>query len=266
MGLLDYFDPDSLRGRLKGLLGGMPITQMAQGLAEMPSRAGLLGALKGMPIGPDAEGAYEAAMSVGPMAIGATKKVFGNAASYQGQHKPSGRGSGAPLHDVTGGGTVYPDDFYGPNGLRYYGGYGVPGEAQDFYSILSARNRPNKEVTIYRAVPYEKTPAEKLADLEKQKAKYMARRLLPSGIDLKDAVKWYEDVSKQIEELKAAPPQDATVYQINPGDWVALSREYAKSHGESALKGDYKIVSKKVKAKDIFTSGDSFQEWGWWPE
>ena len=40
---------------------------------------------------------------------------------YGGEHRPPGPDSGAPLHDLTGGGNVYPDDVYGANGLRYYG-------------------------------------------------------------------------------------------------------------------------------------------------
>ncbi len=52
---------------------------------------------------------------------------------------------------------------------------------------------------------------------------------------------------------------------INPGDWVSISRDYAKDHGESALNGNYALVTKKVPAKELFTAGDSFHEWGWSP-
>ena len=71
MGLLDY--ADLAREKLKGLLGGMPIVQIAQGRAEMPTMGGLLGALRGMPIGPDPQGAYDAAMAMGPLVAGMTK-------------------------------------------------------------------------------------------------------------------------------------------------------------------------------------------------
>ena len=36
--------------------------------------------------------------------------------------------------------------------------------------------------------------------------------------------------------------------------------------GESALGGKYKILSKTVKARDIFTNGDSIHEWGYDPQ
>ena len=54
--------------------------------------------------------------------------------------------------------------------------------------------------------------------------------------------------------------------KINPQDWVTLSPMYAKLHGESRLGGKYKILKKTVKAKDLWTAGDSIHEWGYHPE
>ena len=70
MGLLDY--ADAAREKLKGLLGGMPLVQMAQGKAEMPTMSGLLASLKAMPVfSPDAgQSAYDAALNIGPMGLG----------------------------------------------------------------------------------------------------------------------------------------------------------------------------------------------------
>lgn len=48
MGLLDY--ADAAGKRLSGLLGEMPITQIIQGRAEMPTLEGLLGALRAIPV------------------------------------------------------------------------------------------------------------------------------------------------------------------------------------------------------------------------
>jgi hypothetical protein len=53
---------------------------------------------------------------------------------------------------------------------------------------------------------------------------------------------------------------------IRPGDWVTLSKEYAKSHGESALNNDYKVVWKRVPAKEVWTNADSIHEWGYHPD
>lgn len=62
-----------------------------------------------------------------------------------------------------------------------------------------------------------------------------------------------------------AVPKDVDA-QINAGDWVGITRQYAEDHGESRFDGEYKIISKMVKASDIFTNGDSIQEWGYDPE
>jgi predicted GNAT family N-acyltransferase len=76
------------------------------------------------------------------------------------------------------------------------------------------------------------------------------------------------------QSFKGRPHQMVTVYRavpknakggINAGDWVTIDRPYAKSHGESALRGDYKILSKRVRANEIFTNGDSIYEWGYDP-
>lgn len=53
---------------------------------------------------------------------------------------------------------------------------------------------------------------------------------------------------------------------INPGDWVTHTRGYADEHGKSVLKNNYKVVSKTVKAHELFNDGDSIHEWGYHPK
>jgi hypothetical protein len=53
--------------------------------------------------------------------------------------------------------------------------------------------------------------------------------------------------------------------EINPGDWVTLTKEYAIDHGDANLQDGYKIIKKKVKASDIYTNADSIHEWGYDP-
>ena len=72
---------------------------------------------------------------------------------------------------------------------------------------------------------------------------------------------------------KAQPDKMITVYRavpndvgaINPGDWVAVSKDYAKTHLASVLKGKGKIISTKVKASELFNDGNSIEEFGWSP-
>lgn len=63
-----------------------------------------------------------------------------------------------------------------------------------------------------------------------------------------------------------AVPKDESIKSINKGDWVTINPDYAKEHGESVLLGDYKILKKKVKAKDIWTNADSIHEYGYDPD
>ena len=68
---------------------------------------------------------------------------------------------------------------------------------------------------------------------------------------------------KQLTVYRAVPKG---VKGINRGDWVTTVRQYAKDHGESALNGEYSIIKKSVTARDIFTDGNSWLEWGYDPQ
>jgi len=75
-----------------------------------------------------------------------------------------------------------------------------------------------------------------------------------------------------INKYKNKPNAKVTVYravpvnvkaEIIPGDWITLSKEYANIHGRSFLKGQYKLLTKKIPASEIYTDGNSIHEWGW---
>jgi hypothetical protein len=70
---------------------------------------------------------------------------------YRGFHKAPNKDYGSPLYDVTLNGT-YPKDFYSPNGLIYYGG-SLKWDKMVIAKIQSYKNNPNKNITIFRAVP-----------------------------------------------------------------------------------------------------------------
>lgn len=48
---------------------------------------------------------------------------------------------------------------------------------------------------------------------------------------------------------------------IRRGDWVTTSRAYAQRHAEDG----WGVASLRVRAGDLWTSGDSINEWGYWP-
>lgn len=132
---------------------------------------------------------------------------------YRGQHTAPGPDFGAPLHDLTGGGQMYPSDVYSASASRIYG-TGYPMADREAFDLAKrVRGNPDAEVTMYRAVP-----------------------------------------------------KDESIQSINKGDWVTLSKQYAKNHGESVLGNNYKIISQKVKAKDLWTNADSIHEFGYHPE
>ena len=123
-------------------------------------------------------------------------------------HRPPEIESANTLDNLS---NVYPDDIYSSNGLRYYGLQKNNADKESYEIIKQMRGKPNKEVTIYRAI---------------------------------------------------LPNEDA---EIKPGDWVTFSKDYAKQHGEGPLNGQYKIISKNVKANELTSQGDDLNEWGYRP-
>lgn len=133
---------------------------------------------------------------------------------YRDSHTAPDAESGVPLHDMMADGNkVYPDDFYGPQGMNYYGTGDDDADRAAYQIIKKLRGEPDAMVTIYRAVPSQ-----------------------------------YADQA------------------INPGDWVGITKAYAQDHGDSRFDGDFAILESKVPARELFTNGDSFLEWGWSPD
>ena len=188
-----------------------------------------------------------------------------NVEDYGMNHRPPGPDGGAPLYDVTGGGDFYPDDVYSTKAFQYYGTGDDLSDRQSLAVIHSVHNKPNAIVTIYRAVPKEISNVERIRKIERDMANYMRRKTIPSGYDVPSGEKWYDWVGTELTRLKNDPEiESKDISTINNGDWVTLSRNYAKGHGESSLEGKYRILSKKVKANELYTNGDSLNEFGYW--
>jgi hypothetical protein len=185
------------------------VNDRARNLNEMTAAA----ALEGVDYGPASQ-RLGGLLADAYNPVGMTMRVPGLLdTTYRSSHKAPNREFGAPLHDLTGGGQMYPADVYSPKAAQYYGtGYPMA-DKQAFDLARRVRGNPNAEVTMYRAVP-----------------------------------------------------KDPSISSINAGDWVTLSKDYAKTHGESALMGNYKIISQKVKAKDLWTNADSIHEFGYSPD
>jgi hypothetical protein len=186
---------------------------------------------------------------------------------YRGSHQAPSPDFGAPLYDLTGGGQMYPADVYSSKAAQFYGG-NLPYDQKAFSIAQQYKDKPDALVTIYRAVPKDISNSEKLATLEKQMAAYMKRGTLPKDAEnYSSGSKWYDSAYERRESLRKMPDEPSNdISTINAGDWVTLTKEYAKDHGESALKGEYKILSKKVKAKEVWTNADSIHEFGYQPQ
>ena len=180
---------------------------------------------------------------------------------YRGQHSAPGNSSDtAPLHKMD---KQYPDDIYSNLAARYYGDMG--GDANDKKSVAiiqSFRNKPNAKVKIYRAVPKILSSAETISSLETMKYNYMKRNTIPSSYK-GDKSKFFDWINDEIEKAQNIPDTGKMI--ISPGDWVTINKDYAISHGNSALNGKFRILTKTVSARQLFTDGDSIHEFGYDP-
>ena len=191
---------------------------------------------------------------------------------YHGQHTAPTK-QDAPLYDLT---QEYPEDIYSFEAARLYGD-NLPYDQQSIAIIHSCRNKPNKQVKIYRAVPNINANIENEIKNITTLINYVNQYgFLPisdnpkySHITIPNEVQNIYDKELILEKLydkkeelnnKKLPP-----LQINPGDWVTINRNYAKEHGKSNLHNNYKIVSKTVTAKELFTDANSIHEWGYNP-
>lgn len=191
---------------------------------------------------------------------------------YRGLHEAPGRGNGSPLHDVTG---VYPDDIYSlplETAARYYGHAGDINDASSINFLRIFRNKPNASVKIFRAVPNINFELDKKIKNLSGSIAYLNQYGFPSMKNPEENNRWHrleynkekyiEELRKEIQNLESQKHKKLT---INPGDWVTLNRKYAEEHGKSELKNQYKIISKTVKAKDLYTDGNSVHEFGYDP-
>ena len=183
------------------------------------------------------------------------EKLYLENVEYKGEHQAPDKENGAPLYDLT---KIYPEDIYSDQAARYYGDNG--GNSKDisiFSFVKSYKNRPNARVKIYRSVPkYIEGDIEKIKEIKKKADHYYDMWRLSFFTS--------EDFKQKFEEFTSQLPKKQKM-TINVGDWVTIDRNYAVDHGRSTLLGNYIIISKTVKAQDIYTAGDSIFEWGYDP-
>ena len=163
-------------------------------------------------------------------------------------------------------------------GIRYLSpdSRGVGKGAENFVSfdpttvkILEKNDMPVSDYKGSHTAPNANSYGATLDDLTKIMPKNVYTRegknLYGLGDDVIDREWWMTAMKAkgkpdyEVEVFRAVPKG---IKDINSGDWVTTSKKYAENHGESALSGDYDIISKKVKAKTLSTAGDP-QEYGY---
>lgn len=185
------------------------------------------------------------------------KLSSGSDGDYRGFHTAPDVDTGAPLHDML---ATFPEDVYSKESVRYYGTGDDRLDKLAADLILKYRGKPEANVTIYRAVPLSRQ--KQIDRLEKQKAYILRYGKLPRGVSTNlTHSEYYEKISNDLDILRNQDEPD--LLSINRGDWVTPIRDYAVEHGEAHLNGEYEILKKNVKAKHIFTNGDSWLEWGY---
>lgn len=203
---------------------------------------------------------------------------------YKGWHKAPKRTDdvGSPLYDVR---EIFGKDIYDHSSkeLAKYGS----GHSYDQLlasMILSYKDKPNKTIKIYRAIPdFNKEYKDKIKDLKMILSYYNKFKFYPPRNKYKkyaDIVDQYENIIKnennniEYNELKyiiynrivneiSEIDSKKQKYIIEKGDWVTIIKEYAIEHGKTQF-DNYIILSKTVKASEIFTEG-YMEEWGYDP-
>ncbi len=190
-------------------------------------------------------------------------------AEYRGMHEAPTRfdDAAAPAHKLD---EIYPKDIYSPDAARLYS-TGVPYDAETINILQGLRGKPGAKLTVYRAIPGEKTNAEMIEMYEKQKLSILKTGKIPDqeladSYNLKNSSEYYDFIDREIERLKSFEDPVIEKPSINEGDWVTVNRKYAKGHGESELGGNYKIISKEVRADELFTDANSIHEFGYSPK
>lgn len=99
-------------------------------------------------------------------------------------------------------------------------------------------------------------------------------KIYPSNVYEKP--EWYglihSETHGQILAARGEPNAVMTIYrgvpkgvrEIHPGDWVALSKEYAEAESLQAGNSDEEgeVIAIEVPASVIYTNADSLEEWG----
>lgn len=195
---------------------------------------------------------------------------------YRGEHTaPSPLNDSYPMHDLN---DAFPDIY--TKGFKFYG-YNDRDNIEAIQLIIQAKDKPNMSVKIYRAVPNVNHEIEKEIKIHYDVIKtYNKFKHFPVNNQIVNTIgdkynsnneyvgKRYNELQKIIydeiwdiiNDLKSKMQK----FEISNGDWVTIVKNYANIHGTSNLNNKYKILTKTVRARDLYTESNSVLEWGYY--
>jgi hypothetical protein len=158
------------------------------------------------------------------------------------------------------------------------------GKLEDL-SQTELQNLQNKQPEKVAKQPLQQTETSYRGQHQIKESATTADNLLKAAPkDLFEHINDYYDLSEKpakesyriLKQIQGKPDAEVTIYRavpkgidkINEGDWVSLSKTYAKEHGTdpSNPTKDMPIISQKVKAKDIGWDGNDINEFSYNPK
>jgi len=180
---------------------------------------------------------------------------------------------------------------------KFEGGKDFPWRSFRLDRIVSMRQREGRPIMSFSEAAYQRGQTHFMPDVD-QYGYRMAHRapdgtygegsidkmdtIYPDDIYSSNGARYYgnDDFESRktiqlFRSLRGKPEAELTIYRavpkgvsgvINPGDWVTPSRKYAELHAKYFDETGADILEKKVKAKEVYSEGNSIFEFGWNPK
>ena len=184
------------------------------------------------------------------------KKWFGNSKVVDENNKP------LKLSDDK---DIYITDGYSNNGISRYsykGSHRAPSYAE---GDVQERIENSEDVNLEEvAQGFHNQPSDYFDAVGARYYGYDDKEGIESATAVRNIIRALKEGQKNIKiTVYRAVPKDVGNTKLKNGDWITLSKSYAKVHGESNLEDNYKIISQKVPISEVWWDGNDIREWGY---
>jgi hypothetical protein len=161
------------------------------------------------------------------------------------------------------------------------------GDTEPSVSIRASQTEPDKTSDVYKGQHSAPGP-DYGAPMDDLVGEHNGAQIYPKDVyDEKQQVHLYgqggdaearamdQEAFNIVNGVKGDPSAMVTIYRgvpgdvtaIHPGDWVTPVKSYAEHHAEGNLgaAADGHVISMQVPASQLWTDGNSIEEWGWNP-